>query len=55
MRWSRAGMGKCGGARVVYYLRTSRGDLVLVTAYTKGRIENIPAHLLRALVEKYDV
>lgn len=55
MRWSRAGMGKRGGARVVYYLRTSRGDLVLVTAYTKGRIENIPAHLLRALVEKYDV
>lgn len=55
VRWSRSGMGKRGGARVVYYVRTARGDLVLVTAYTKGRIENIPAHLLRALVEKYDV
>lgn len=55
LRWSRAGMGRRGGARVIFYVRTARGDLVLVTAYTKGRIENIPAHLLRALVEKYDV
>ncbi|MBS7350213.1 MAG: transcriptional regulator [Comamonas sp.] len=55
LRWARSGMGKRGGARVIYYVRTARGDLVLVTAYTKGRIENIPAHLLRAIVEKYDV
>ncbi|WP_275261422.1 hypothetical protein [Allofranklinella schreckenbergeri] len=39
----------------VYYVRNARGELVLITAYTKGRIENIPAHLLRALAEKYDV
>lgn len=55
LRWAAAGKGSRGGARVIYYVRTARGDLVLVTAYTKGRIENIPAHLLRALVEKYDV
>ena len=54
LRWARPGMGKRGGARVIYYVRTARGDLMLVTAYTKGRIENIPAHLLRAIVEKYD-
>lgn len=48
-------MGRRGGARVIYYVRTSRGDLVLVTAYAKGRIESIPAHLLRDLAEKYDV
>ncbi len=55
VRWSRQGMGKSGGARVIYFVRNKRGELVLVTTYTKGRIENIPAHLLRALMEKYDV
>ena len=55
VRWSALGKGKRGGARVIYIVRTARGDLVLVTAYTKGRIENIPANLLRSLMEKYDV
>ena len=53
VRWARAGQGKRGGARVIYFVRTARGEIVLVTAYAKGRIENIPAHLLRALMEKY--
>ena len=55
VRWGRAGMGKRGGARVIYFVRNARGELVLMTVYTKGGIENIPAHLLRALMEKYDV
>jgi mRNA-degrading endonuclease RelE of RelBE toxin-antitoxin system len=54
VRWAAGGKGKRSGARVIYFVRNKRGDLVLVTAYTKGRVENIPAHLLRALVEKYD-
>lgn len=53
VRWARSGQGKRGGARVIYFVRTARGEVVLVTAYAKGRIENIPAHLLRALMEKY--
>jgi len=48
-------MGKRGGARVIYFVRNARGELVLVTVYTKGRIESLPAHLLRALMEKYRV
>lgn len=55
VRWAAKGHGKRGGARVIYFVRTVRGELVLVTAYTKGNIENIPAHLLRAMMEKYDV
>lgn len=55
LRWSRPGMGRRGGARVIYFIRNRRGDVVLVTAYSKGRIENIPAHILRKLMEKYDV
>jgi hypothetical protein len=29
VRWTRAGMGKSGGARVIYYTRLPQGDLVL--------------------------
>ena len=53
VRWKRAGTGKRGGARVIYLVRTARGEVLLVTAYAKGRIENIPTSLLRALSEKY--
>jgi mRNA-degrading endonuclease RelE of RelBE toxin-antitoxin system len=55
VRWKATGKGKRGGARVIYVVRTARGDMVLVTAYTKGRIENIPANILLKLMEKYDV
>ena len=54
LRWGLEGRGKRGGARVVYFVRNTRGELMLITVYTKGRIESIPAHLLRALMEKYD-
>jgi len=54
VRWGVAGAGKRGGARVIYFVRNARGELVHVTAYTKGRIENIPAHLLRALMEQHN-
>ncbi len=46
-------MGKRGGARVIYFVRNARGELVLVTVYTKGHIDSIPAHVLRTLTEKY--
>ena len=55
VRWAAKGKGKKGGARAVYITHTADGNLVLVTAYAKGRIENIPAHILRKLMEKYDV
>jgi mRNA-degrading endonuclease RelE of RelBE toxin-antitoxin system len=55
VRWAASGRGKRGGARVIYVVRTKRGEVVLVTAYAKGKLDNIPAHLLRALAEKYDV
>ena len=55
MRWAAKGHGKRGGARVIYFVRRPRGEVVLVTAYNKGRIENIPAHLLRKLMEKHNV
>lgn len=42
VRWSRKGMGKRGGARVIYFTRTQRGEVVLVVAYAKGDADNLP-------------
>ena len=49
VRWARAGIGKRGGVRVIYFLRPERGQLWLLTIYSKSARENIPAHVLRAI------
>jgi hypothetical protein len=51
VRWVRAGMGKRGGVRVVYFNRSERGDLVLLLIYTKAKFDNIPVKILLKLKE----
>jgi hypothetical protein len=36
LRWSREGMGKRGGARVIYFFRNERMPLYLLTIFGKG-------------------
>ncbi|MGJ0577275.1 type II toxin-antitoxin system RelE/ParE family toxin [Xenorhabdus bovienii] len=36
IRWSRKGMGKRGGIRVIYYVRTLSGRLYLLLVYPKN-------------------
>lgn len=55
VRWSRDGMGKRGGARVVYFLRNVAGEVVLVVAYAKGSTKNLPTEFLNRIKEFYDV
>jgi hypothetical protein len=55
VRWSRQGMGKRGGARVIYYTRLANGDLVLLLVYTKSKFDNIRPEVLQKMKEKYDV
>lgn len=52
IRWSRAGMGKRGGVRVVYTARLARGSVVLLVIHSKSARENIPAHVLRKIAEE---
>lgn len=52
VRWSRPGMGKRGGVRVIYTLRLASGALVALVIYGKGAKENIPAHVLRKIAEE---
>ena len=49
MRWARAGMGKRGGVRVLYYLQDAKGRIWLLTVYAKSARENIPNELLNEL------
>lgn len=52
IRWTRTGSGKRGGVRVIYTARLACGALVLLTIYSKGAQENIPAHVLRKIAEE---
>ena len=47
IRWSRSGMGKRGGSRVIYFTHRSSGEIWMLLVYTKAVRANIPAHLLK--------
>lgn len=49
VRWSRAGMGKRGGVRVIYYAQTTEGRLCLLLIYAKSARDSIPAVVLRKI------
>ena len=49
MRWGLVGQGKRGGLRVIYYLRTHRGEIWLLTLYGKNVRENISSAVLRRI------
>ena len=51
VRWSRSGMGKRGGARVIYMLRTAQGELVLLIVYAKAEHDNLSSAFLRQLAQ----
>ena len=52
MRWSRAGMGKQGGVRVIYFNRLAQGSIVLLVIYAKSAQDNISADILRRIVKE---
>lgn len=41
LRWALSGMGKRGGARVVYYYHNEQLPIFLLSAYAKNRKENL--------------
>lgn len=60
IRWALPGMGKRGGARVIYYFHNERLPVFLLSAYAKGRKENLSKaeqsamkRLVQALVAGY--
>lgn len=51
VRWARAGKGKSGGVRVIYFTKLPSGEIWLLVIYAKSVRGNIPAHLLKAIRE----
>jgi len=54
VRWSRSGIGKRGGVRVIYFNRLNEGRIWLLLIYGKSARDNIPAHILRAIRDELD-
>jgi len=50
VRWSRSGMGKRGGARVIYFLAPA-GTVWLLIVYAKAKFDNLPSSFLAQLKE----
>jgi len=52
VRWSRSGIGKSGGVRVIYFVRNAAGEIVLLTVYAKAKFDNLPATFLKQLKQE---
>lgn len=49
VRWRRAGSGKSGGVRVIYFTRTAQEEVVLLTLYAKAKTDNITGAKLKEI------
>jgi hypothetical protein len=54
VRWSKRGLGKRGGVRVIYYTKLKNGEIWLLVIYSKAVKENIPSHILKSIKEVID-
>jgi hypothetical protein len=49
VRWRRAGTGKSGGVRVIYFTRTAEQEVVLLLLYAKAITDNITGTKLKEI------
>lgn len=54
LRWAGSGRGKRGGLRVIYYWRSHKGEIWLLTLYAKNEADNIPASTLKAIKQEIE-
>jgi hypothetical protein len=52
VHWARQGMGKRGGARVIYFNRLENDEIWLLIVYAKAKFDNLPAAFLNKLKEE---
>jgi len=50
VRWTRAGSGKSGGVRVIYFNQTALQEIWLLAIYAKSEKENLPASDIRRML-----
>ncbi len=49
VRWSRAGSGKSGDVRIIYYTKLSNGQIFLLTLYAKSKTDNLTGPKLKEI------
>ena len=49
VRWKRAGSGKSGGVRIIYFTRLAEGEIVLLTLYAKAKLDNLTGPQLKEI------
>jgi hypothetical protein len=49
VRWRRGGTGKSSGVRVIYFIRTAAGEIVLLTLYAKSKTDTITGQILKEI------
>lgn len=49
VRWGRAGSGKSGGVRVIYFTCNAEGEVVLLTLYAKSKTDNLTGPKLKEI------
>ena len=49
VRWGRAGAGKSGGVRVIYFTRSAEEEVVLLTLYAKAQTDNLSGATLKEI------
>jgi len=49
VRWRRAGTGKSGGVRVIYFTRTAEEEVVFLLMYAKAKTDNITGPKLKEI------
>ena len=54
VRWTRQGMGKRAGARVIYFNRLASGEIVLLLVYAKAKFDNLRPEFLLQLRERFN-
>lgn len=54
VRWSRQGMGKSGGARVIYIYQLDLGKIGLLIVYAKSNFDNLPTEFFAQLKEEFN-
>ncbi|MFS2005730.1 type II toxin-antitoxin system RelE/ParE family toxin [Duganella sp. CT11-25] len=54
VRWGRAGSGKSGGVRVIYFTRNAAGEVILLTLYAKAETTNLSAAKLKEIRRVYE-
>jgi len=53
LRWARSGMGKRGGLRVLYFVRSEPNEFWMLSMYAKSKHDNVPGHILKQLLEVF--